>query len=236
MTTSNVRIYQLTRNELITAALSTLGVLAKGQVPSTEDYTTATIKLNMLIALLRTKQLPLWARTEYVMSLTSGNNIYTIGEGQTIDTPFPLKVLEAYSIGSSSSSRIPMNIISSDEYNILPTNTSSGQPLQLNYQPYINYGQLKIWPTPDTTVANTYTILLVYQAPFEYFNSSSDTLSFPEEYYLPIIYKLAVLLAPDWGIPLEDRRDLKAEAKEYMDMVDSFGTEDASLFLSPTRR
>lgn len=235
MTTSGVRTYQIDRNSIIDAAIGTLGVLARGQTPTAEDYTIAAKKLNMLIAKLRAKQLPLWTRTEYTLGLTAGAASYTIGPSQAVNTTFPLKLLEAYSIPSSGSARIPMNIVSSDQYNLLPTTSGSGQPIQINYQPYINYGVIRIWPTPDSTTASEYTIKIVYQAPFEYFNASTDTMAFPEEYYLPIVYELAALIASDWGLPLEDRRMLKQEAKEYMDQVDSFGTEDASLYVFPHR-
>jgi hypothetical protein len=236
MATSGTTTLQYTRNDLIDAAISTLGVLARGQTPTTEDYTRAATKLNMLVAKLRTQQLPLWKRTEYTLTLVASQISYTLGDGLTLDTPYPLKMLEAYSIPTSGNTRIDVEIISSSEFNILPYNTSGGQPIKLNYQPFVNYGVVKIWPTPDTSVATNYTMKLVYQAPFEYFTASTDTMDMPEEYYLPIVYNLAVLIAPEWGIPIEDRRELKKEAKEYLDAVESFGEEDASLFFQVDRR
>lgn len=236
MTTSGTTVLQYTRNELIDAAVSTLGVVARGQTLAAEDYTLAAKKLNMLIAKMRAKQLPLWKRVEYSLSLTASTLSYTLGDGLALDTPYPLKMLEAYSVPVSGSTRIPVEIISNSEFNILPYDSSSGQPIKLTYQPYVNYGVVKVWPTPDSTVATNYTMKLVWQAPFEYFTTSTETLDFPEEYYLAIIYNLAVLIAPDWGVPLEDRRELKKEAKEYMDEVDSFGGEDGSFFFQVDRR
>jgi hypothetical protein len=236
MATSGVTTLQLTRNQLIDAAVGTLGVLARGQTPDTDDYSVAATKLNMLIAQMRTKQLPLWKRTEYSLSLTASTLSYTLGDGLTLDTPYPLKMLEAYSVPVSGNTRIPIELISNSEFNILPYNSSGGQPIKLTYQPYVNYGVVKVWPTPDSSVATNYTVKLVWQAPFEYFSTSTDTLDFPEEYYLPIVYGLAALIAPNWGIPIEDRRELKKEAKEFMDAVDSFGEEDASLFFQVDRR
>lgn len=236
MATSGTTIYQLTRDELITAAIGTLGVLARGQTPDSDDISKAATKLNMLVSYLRTMQIPLWSRTETTFSLTASVSSYTIGVGQTLNYPYPLKMLEAYSIPTNGNTRIPMNIISNEEYNRLPTNTSGGQPIQLTYQPLVNTGEIKIWPVPDSSVVTNYQVKIVYQAPFDYFNSATDTMDFPEEYYLPIIYHLAVLIAPDWGIPIDDRRELKKEAKEYMDNVQSFGEEDASWFFQLDRR
>lgn len=236
MATSGVTTYQLTKLQILDAAIGTLGVLARGQTPDTEDYEKAETKLNMLLARYRTKQLPLWKRTEYTFSPTAATSSYTIGSGQTLNTPYPLKMLEAWSIPVAGNTPIAIELIANSEYNQLPTDTSSGQPLKMTYQPLNNTGVLKIWPTPDSSVASNYEIKIVYQKPFDYFVNDTDTMDLPEEWYLPLVYDLAVLLAPDWGLPLEDRRELKQEAKLYMDEVQSFGEEDASWFFQPSRR
>lgn len=229
-------IYQLTRDQLLTSAVHKFGLLAKGQTLDAEDISRASVSLNTLIAYLRGKSLPLWARKEYEMPLTAGVAEYDIGVGKTLNTPYPLKMIQAYSEGIVANSRIPIDIISDREYNLMPwPNNSAGQPVQLTYQPKVNSGTIKIWPTPNAQIASQYKITLIYQRPFEYFSAGTDTLDMPEEWYLPIIYKLAVLLAPEWGVPLEDRRMLMAEAKEYIDMIDGFGQEEASIFFTPSR-
>jgi len=228
-------IYQLTRDQLITAAVHKFGLLAKGQVLDAEDISRASVSLNTLVAYLRGKSLPLWARKEYEMSLTAGVSEYEIGVGKTLNTPYPLKMIQAYSEGITNNSRIPIDIISDREYNLMPASGSAGQPVQLTYQPKVNSGTIKLWPTPNASAAANYTVTLIYQRPFEYFSSGTDTLDMPEEWYLPVIYKLATLLAPEWGVPLEDRRMLMAEAKEYIEMIDGFGQEEASIFFTPMR-
>lgn len=233
--TSGSTTYQLTRDQLLTAAIGKLGVLAAGQSPTTEDVTKAAINLNMLVAQLRAKGIPLWARKEYTLPLSTSAT-YLIGVGQTVNTPYPLKMLDAYVENiAGNNTRIPIDIIAKSEYNILPRNSSSAQPIKLAYQPFNNYGEISLWPTPDSATASTYQVIITYQRPFEYFIASTDTMDFPEQYYLPIVYKLAVLLAPDWGIPLEDRRMLMQEAEMYLREVEEFGEEDGSLFFSPRR-
>jgi hypothetical protein len=233
--TSGTTTYQLTRDQLLTAAIGKLGVLAAGQSPTVEDTTKAAMNLNMLVAQLRAKGIPLWARKEYILTLTTTAS-YLIGAGQTVNTPYPLKMLDAYVENiSGNNTRIPIDIISKSEYNVLPRNSSSSQPVKLSYQPFNNYGEISIWPTPDSNVAANYRVAMIYQRPFEYFIASTDTMDFPEQYYLPIVYKLAVLLAPEWGIPLEDRRLLIQEAEIYLKEIEEFGVEDGSLFFSPRR-
>lgn len=229
MTTSNVYSYQISRDELITAALRKLAVLAEGQTPTAQNLADGQMALNGAIAQLRSVGMPLWARSEYTFTPTT--NVYTIGTGFTLNTPFPVRLLQAYR--SNGTAKIPLEIVARQDFNILPT-SSGGTPLKVNYQPNINSGVLSFWPTPDST--NTDTITIVYQRPFQYFTSASETLDFPEEWYNAFIYTVASLLAPEWSVPLQDRQLLKMEAKEYTDMALEVGQEAGSFFVQPERR
>jgi len=228
MATSGTYAYQLTRNELIESALRKLGVLAEGQTPSTQNYSDGAMALNTVVAQLKAIGMPLWARSEYTFTPTTGS--YTIGTGMTLSTPFPVKMLQAFR--TDNGAKIPMDLVAREDFNILPTN-STGIPLKVNYQPYVNYGTVSLWPTP--TSSNTTTVTLVYQRPFQYFTASSETMDFPEEWYNAIIYHLAVRLAPEWGVPLPDRQMLMQEAKTYTEDALMTGQEDASFFIQPMR-
>lgn len=233
MSTSGNTIYQVGRDILITAAIRKLGVLAEGQVPTTENINDGIVALNMLVAKLRGKGLPLWARKTYPFSLTLNTAVYQIGIGKTLNTPYPLHVLQAYRVDGSDTTKIDVQVIPNYNFNLYPT-SSGGTPIQLSYQPFINYGEISVWPVPDTAALST-TITIIYQAPFEYFNAATDTMDFPEEWYMPIVYNLAVALAPEWGIPLADRSQLKEEAKMYLDEVENMGYEDGSFYAQPRR-
>lgn len=222
-------IYQLTGNQLITTAIGKLGVLAQNQNPTAEDLSKGLASLNLLVARLKTKGLQLWKRSELSFTMTVGNPTVSMGMGKTLNVPYATKLLQAYRQDSSGGARIPMEIKSREDYNMLPTN-SSGTPVQLTYQPFIDYGVISVWPTPVDT---NYTITISYQAPFEFFTTGLEVADFPEEYYLPIIYNLAVLLAPEWGIPPTDRNELKEEANLYLAEVEGFGIEDGSFYIQP---
>jgi hypothetical protein len=228
MTTSSIYSYQLTRNQIIESALRKLGVLAEGQTPSTQNYSDGMMALNTVISQLRAVGMPLWARSEYTFTPTT--DTYTIGVGLTLDTPFPVKLLQAFR--TETNAKIPMELTSREDFNTLPT-TSTGSPIKINYQPFVNYGSISFWPTP--TSSNTSTVTLVYQRPYQYFTTSTETMDFPEEWYNAIIYNLAVRLAPEWGVPLPDRQMLMQEAKMYTEDALMVGQEDASLFVSPQR-
>ena len=231
MATSGVTTNQLTRNQFIEAALRTLGVLALDQTPEPTEYTNALVKLNALIGEFRTMGLQVWQRTTYTMSLTA-TNTFNIGTGQTLNTPYPIHMLQAIRLDANSSTRIPMEIIGDANYNLLPS-TSSGIPLQITYQPKMNLGVIKVWPTPDTYSVSNVTILLTYLRPLEYFSGATDTADFPEEWVSAIIYNLAVRIAPEYGIPLQDRSLLIKEAEMYLKNATDNAFEDASIFFQP---
>jgi hypothetical protein len=97
-------------------------------------------------------------------------------------------------------------------------------------------GVIKVWPTPDTYSVSNVTILLTYLRPLEYFSASTDTADFPEEWVSPIIYGLAVRLAPEYGVPLEDRQLLLKEYNMYLENAENNAFEDASIFFQPKAR
>jgi hypothetical protein len=234
MATSGITIYQLTRDELIIAAIGKLGVLAQGQTPTTEDMSKGALFLNTAIAELRTKGMPLWARNEYTFNLTTGVSTYRIGVGQTLNTPYPLKMIQAYSNNiASPSARIQLDIIANYNYNYLPVASSSGSPVQMTYQAFVNYGDIKVWPTPDASAAANQQITIIYQRPTEYMTGSTNTFDIPEEWYNALIYKLASLLAPDWGLSLPDRQALRSETKELIEEAVAYSSEDTSIYISP---
>ena len=235
MSTSGVTTNQLTQYQFIEAALRTLGVLALDQTPEATQYTNALVKLNGLVGELRVKGLQIFQRTTYTMTLVDGTSSYNIGTGQTLNTPYPIHLLQAIRLDTNASTRIDMDIIANSNFNRLPSN-SSGVPIQVTYQPKINMGVVQLWPTPDSYSATNVTIQLTYLRPLEYFNASTDTADFPEEWVSAIIYNLAVRLAPEYGIPLQDRSLLIKEAETYLKTAEDNSFEDGSIFFQPEIR
>lgn len=234
MPTSGNTVYQIGRDALVTAAIRKLGVIAAGQSPLPQDITDASMALNMLVAQMRSIGMPLWARKTYTFNPVAGQQVYPIGVGKPFNVPYPVHVLQAYRQDGTSTTKISMEVIPNYNLNLYPT-TTGGTPIQLSYQPFVNYGEISVWPVPDSSATSS-TITVVYQSPFQYFDSATDTMDFPEEWYLALVYGLAVLIAPEWAIPLQDRQALAAEAKQYLEMAKENGPEDGSMFIQPSRR
>lgn len=236
MTTSNSTNFSINRNQLIEGAYRLAGVIAEGETPSTEQYSVGSEALNMMVKAWEADGMPLWAIKQYSVTLTASTSTYTIGEGQTVNTPKPLKVIQGYLHNTSSSIDTPMRILTRQEYNMLGNKTSTGNPVQLFYEPLVDTGVLYLFPVPDSTVASAYTVTIVYQRPFEDFDTSSDTPDFPQEWYEAVKYGLAVRLAGENTISLEMRNQLRVEAKEVKDAALGFGTEEGSIYFGVEQR
>lgn len=236
MSTSNSTDFSTSRNNLILGALRILGVIAQGETATTDMITEASEALNMLVKAWEADGMPLWAIKEYSVPLTAVTSSYRIGVGQTINTPKPLKIIQAYLHNTSTNVDIPMRIITRQEYNILGNKTSSGAPIQIFYDPQRVYGDLNVFPVPGITEASTYTIRIVYQRPYEDFDTSTDEPDFPQEWFDALKFGLASRLAPEYGVPIQDRQDIKSTAAQLKAEALSFGTEEGSLYFGVERR
>lgn len=230
MATSGTTTFSITRDDIIKRALRMLGVLSQGQTPSATQYTESSFALNCLVKAYLAEGMPLWAMTTYVVSLTAGVNSYTIGPGQTINTPKPLKIIQAYNKDINSNVDIPIRIVSKQEYNLLGNKESSGNPIQIYYDPQRVYGVLHVFPTPTSVEQTNNRIYIVYQRPFEDIDSSADEPDFPQEWFDVLCYGLATRLAPEYGLPIEDRRALMQEYTMIKNDALSFGTEEGSMY------
>ena len=224
MTTSGTTSFSVSRDDLIKGALRKIGVVAQGEVPTADQYTEAAFALNLLVKAWQADGMPLWALKQRSVTLIDGTASYTL------DTPKPLKIIQAWNHDSTSNVDIPMRIITKQEYNILGNKTSSGNPIQCYYDPRRDTGVLYLFPVPSSAQVGLNSISLVYQAPFEDFDASTDTPDFPQEWYDAITYGLATRLAPEYGIPSVDRKMLYQEMTAIKQEALSFGTEEGSLY------
>jgi hypothetical protein len=215
MATSGDTIYELTRDNIIAAAMRKCGALSKGQSPDSEDLTNGMQALNALMASWQGLGLTIWKQTELTVTLTTSQRDYTIGIGQTTNLNYPLYIETAWLFTTATGDKRELDIRSRSDFQQLNSSTT-GTPTAVSYIPQVNKGFLSVWPKPDSTASSAYTIRLITKTVFEGFNSASETPDFPQEYQLALIYGLAVLIAPEFGVPLADRDML---TKEYSELT-----------------
>lgn len=235
MPTSGLTTWELTSTQIIVAALRKLGALSEGQIPSAEDTTNCMVALNGIIAAFQTVGMPVWERREFLIQLQGNVESYNIGVGQTINTPFPLKVHEAYLRNVNTGQQIEIEVKSVYDWQQVRSGTTTAFPVFVTYTPRVNFGTVTVWPVPNANAAFLYRLVLVGQAPIEDMVSASDNLDFPKEWHNAVIYQLAVTMAPEYGASQAEREDLKQQAKMWFDMAKDFGGDEASIFFQIDR-
>jgi len=225
MATSGNTSWELTRDEIVEMAYAKLGIPGEDNSLSAIQITKGVQALNAVIALLQTEGMPLWKRTTQVFAPSVTSQIYTLAAGVKL-TQLVLKD----NTGGSQYDLIEKSLY---DFNRLPS-ASIGTPVHYTYQPTLGTGTLSIWPyTSDTSTVANKSIMAIYQKKFDGFFASGETPDFPSYWILPIVYKTALVLAPDTGLPLNDRQQLKAELKDMIDMANGYGDEDGSLYIQP---
>lgn len=231
MATSGITVNQLSRDDIINAALRKLVVIGEGQVANATQITTAAQALNNIVAEYRTLGMSLWARKQYVITFVTGQRDYVLGIGQVLNTAYPLHIYKAeVEQAPLYDTKIDMNILSFMDFDMLP-NLSTGTPVNMMYQPKVNQGVVSVWPTPDASVLPGTRMRITYQAPFEYFIAGVDTPDFPEEWNNALIYSLAYTLSDEFGTPMQKQAWLEKQADKHVGLALSGGTEDASMFI-----
>lgn len=232
MPTSGTTSWKLNRDQVITAALRKLGVLPSGGSPSGNQTNEANDSLNALVKTLQADGMPLWKISSQTFTVTSGTASYTVGPSQTINCPKPLKILQALTTPSGGVNTT-MNIYNRYDFNELPnTSDFTGEPTTLYYQPGNTTGTITLWPIPDNS---TTSITFHYHSPYEDMSSATDDFDFPSEWMTPLIYLLAWMMAPEYGIPPQDRMLLQKEAEYWHQYALSMGSEEGSFFVRPER-
>jgi hypothetical protein len=227
MSTSGNTSWELTRDEIITSAYAKIGIPGEDNTVSAVQITRGAQELNACIAWMVTKGMPLWKRTSQNFTLSATSQIYTLTAA--------VKLTQVVLLDNNNGSQYDLIEKSRYDFNRLPS-ASIGTPVHYTFQPTIASGTLSIWPyTSDTGSISAKTIQAIYQKKFDGFFAAGETPDFPSYWIQPITYKLALTLAPEYGLPLNDRQQLKTELKDMMDGADGYGDEDGSLYIQPDR-
>lgn len=242
MATSGSYDWTSTRDFIITEAFKKIGRLGDFETLDSQRLTAGINALNPMIKAFQGLGMPVWAVTEQYLPFTHWATTPTvsIGPGATIAQAIkPLKIVQAIRRDNTNASfpvDVPLDIQPYENYELQSSKQSQGAPNTLFYQPLGYTGQISLWPLPDSTWQTNGQLYIRYQRPFQDFDASTDEPDFPVEWHEALIYNLAVRLAPNYGVPIQDRGVLKQEAKDALDLAKEFDTEEGSLYLQPAPR
>src|SRR4030067_3116551 len=123
MATSGIYTFTVTRDEIIKAALRSLGAFGKGASLDTEDQTNGQEALNLILKNWSDKGLPIWAVQRVTIPMLSGVGSYTIGPSGVANLLYkPKRLLSAYLRNNTANTDTDIRIISRQEYDVLGNN------------------------------------------------------------------------------------------------------------------
>jgi len=145
----------------------------------------------------------------------------------------PLRVLDAHRRDFNGNDT-PMYKMADDEYQFLSKKNSKGSTNQWYYDPGRDTnGRLHLWVVASSVKD---TVFLVYQRPVQDFDATADNPDFPVEWFRALILGLAYDLAPNNGIPVQERALLKIDRDEALADAMYWDEEDASVYFGVDSR
>lgn len=171
----------------------------------------------------------------------SGNRVfsYTASSGRIAR---PLRILEANVLNVGTDSSWEIDVDERSDYFTLGNRITTGTPNRIYYEASLGsdvadpssastwYGTFYVYPR---FTSGDHVIEFTYQRPFQDFDAASDHPNFPQEFYLSMMLELSALLGPRYGVPIEERNALHAEAKMYREEALMTIQEPGSIRLAP---
>lgn len=187
---------------IIKRSLRLIGVLAAGESPSGEEQNDALQALNEFLGSLSNEKLMLYDDNEEELQLVAGTQSYTIGSGGDFDTVRPMKITRARLkiVTQTPNYELPMSVATENEWaSITQKTTSSKIVTHLYYDATYPLGTIEVYPNPSAAEK----VIINSQKLIKSFSSASTTLNMPEGWEQMLAFNLAVILAPEYGRPVD---------------------------------
>lgn len=230
MATSGTTSFTMTRDDIINAALRTLGVIGQLDVAGTQDITNCAQSLNILAKELAINGLPLWCVVDLAFPTVAGQASYNLST--LSGTTLPLRILDAY-IRDSTGNDTSLEITSRYDYDTLGYKASGGVPNQVYYDPQLGAGSLVFYDVPTDA---SRMIHIVFQRQIQDFNLATDNPDFPQEAFRLLKWCLADEIALEYQAPPDVRKEVNAKATIYKEKFFDSTQEQASIYFTPSER
>lgn len=118
--------------------------------------------------------------------------------------------------------------MSRDDYTQQVSKDTTGTPTMYYFDPQRSVATLYLWQPPMNAADR---LVLDVDRPVQVMIDSANTFDFPEEWIECIAYGLAVRLAPEYAVPLAERRELKLEFANMAQNLLNYNIDWTSTFL-----
>lgn len=213
-------------------ALVDAGYLGRNRDPTSEQLADGMARLNDIFQGLQTRGLKVWLQYDLQVTPVVGQVLYSFGPTGNVIMTKPMRVLEGYYIDNNQNRR-PLIPMSRNEWDTLSTVSTQGTVTSYFAQKNQLTLDVYLWLTPDTTAATGFVHLLIQQQ-VGTVSMLTDTMNFPQEWFLTLEWTLASQLAIGQPESIAQRCD--AQAQFWLTTLEGWDVEDASTFLAPDTR
>lgn len=218
--------------QIIDEAYHETGLIAEGTSVNGEQIARGMRRLNDLIVYKTTKGLRLWLQVDTAVSLVAGQGTYTFKPGGDVSITKPLRALEGYYLDTSGI-RSPLVVLSRDDFMRLSEVNQTGRINSYFVDKQVDQLAVTFWLTPDAECATGTAHLLLQQAVTQ-FTGLTDTMDFPLEWKLYLLWGLADEICG--GQPEVIMNRCQQRAMMYGEALDDWDVEDAPTSLAPDQR
>lgn len=222
-----------TADRIIRQALINCGLLQEGDDPTSEMFADCMNRLNDIINMWQTDGIKLWTLIDQAVTLVAGQATYTLKPGGSVNMTKPLRIESAYYLDSNSNSRPLIGPLSWNEYLLLSNRTTQGSINSFFVNKQRTEIDVSFWLVPDTSAATGTAHLLIRQQ-IGVFTGITESLNFPQEWFLALTWILADEKSTGQPQSVIDRCEKKAFL--YTKKLRDWDIEDGSVYFTPDRR
>jgi len=234
MASSGTYSFSMTRDDVIGAALRTLGAFGSQDTIPAADITNCAQALNILVKSWPLKGLPLWCVLEVTVPCVVGQGTYTLGPANPSSPLRPLRILDAFLRNTNNGNTdVILQVESRYDFDMLGFKASPGIPNQLFYDPQATNGLVTLYNVPNLT---GYELHVVIQRQIQDFNLAADNPDMPAEAFQALKWGLANELVLEYGNPQLNLAKIEKNATMYLNDLMAFEQEFASVYFTPATR
>lgn len=221
-----------TPDRIISTALFEAKLLQMNDTPSPEQYAMYMPRLCDLINVWQTQGLKLWLNFDQSVTLIANQALYTFSPTGNVVMAKPLRVIDGYYLDSAGNRR-PITSIGRTEYDRLSNVTNTGAVNTYFVDKQQTHLDVYFWLTPDAAAA-TGTAHVILQQQVTNFTGLTDTMNFPVEWFLALIWGLADEACG--GQPQAIMNRCQQRAITYRTLLEDWDVEDADTTFQPDQR
>lgn len=223
-----------TAERLIIFAYEDARLIGTGQTPSSEQIARGMVRLNDIINYWQVFGLKLWTLTDQSVTLVADQQAYTFMPAGSVNITKPMRILQGYiEIADSDVTKRPIYPLSWDEWMRLSNTGQTGAISQFFVDKLYDRLTVRFWLIPDSTEAANTAHLLIQQQ-ITNFSGLTETMMFPQEWFMALRWALAYDLATSQ--PQEIVAVCKMNMETYKAALENWDVEDTPTQFTPDPR